>query len=157
MTYVPGRQTIENDRDIVVFLIGASINKWWLLPISMPIFISMPRMLRELASDPDSGFLGVQNFGLGGMAQYWRSLDDLNRYAHDKQKTHRPAWLRYMQKILGNGAAGVWHETYVVRAGDYEAIYTNTPRIGQGRFRPLVPATGERATALRRLGRADVA
>lgn len=157
MTYVPGRQTIENDRDIVVFLIGARINKWWLLPLSLPILTTMPRMIRELARDPSSGFLGVQNFGIGGMAQYWRSLEDLNRYAHDKQRSHRPAWLRYMQKLLGNGAAGVWHETYFVRAGDYEAVYTNVPRLGQGNFRELVPATGDRATALRRLGRADAA
>jgi hypothetical protein len=151
MTYVPGRQTIENDQDIVVFLIGARVNKWWLLPLSLPILASMPRMLRELAKDPSSGFLGVQNLGLGGMVQYWRSVEDLNRYAHDRSRKHRPAWLAYMQKILGNGAAGVWHETYAVKAGSYEVVYTNMPRIGQGLFRPLVAATGERATAARRL------
>jgi len=157
MAYVPGRQTIDSDRDIVVFLIGARINKWWLLPLSLPILASMPRMLAELAKDPSSGFLGVQNFGLGGMAQYWRSLDDLNRYAHDKERRHKPAWLLYMQKILGNGAAGVWHETYFVKAGHYEVVYTNVPRLGQGQFRELLPATGDRATAARRLGRAEPA
>jgi hypothetical protein len=151
MTHVPGRQTIENDRDIVVFLIGARINKWWLLPLSLPILASMPRMLGELAKDPSSGFLGVQNLGLGGMVQYWRSIEDLNRYAHDRTRLHKPAWLRYVQKLLGNGAAGVWHETYVVNAGSYEVVYTNMPRVGQGVFRPLLPATGERATAFKRL------
>jgi hypothetical protein len=151
MTYVAGRQTIENDQDIVVFLIGARINKWWLLPVSLPILASMPRMLRELAKDPSSGFLGVQNLGLIGMVQYWRSVEDLNRYAHDRARLHKPAWLRYMQKILGNGAVGVWHETYAVKAGSYEVVYTNMPLIGQGLFRKLVPATGELASARRRM------
>jgi hypothetical protein len=155
MSYVAGRQTIQNEQDIVVFLIGARVNKWWLLPFSLPILASMPRMLRELARDPSSGFLGVQSLGLGGMVQYWRSIEDLNRYAHDRSRQHKPAWLRYMRQLLGNGAAGVWHETYAVKGGMYEVVYTNMPRVGQGRFRPLVPATGERATASKRLGVAE--
>jgi len=156
MSYVPGRHTIENDQDIVVFLIGARINKWWLLPLSLPILATMPRMVRELARDPSSGFLGMQNFGMGGMAQYWRSLEDLHRYANDRERTHKPTWVGYLKKILGNGAAGIWHETYFVRAGSYEVVYTNMPLYGQGTFKPLVPATGERATALGRMNRAEL-
>ena len=30
----------------------------------------------------------------------------------------------------GSGDVGIWHETYLVRAGGYEAIYGNMPRIG---------------------------
>ena len=151
MTYLPGRHTIENNQDIVVFLIGARINKWWLLPLGLPVILAMPRMLRELFKDPSSGFLGAEILGLAGMVQYWRSLDDLHRYAHDREKQHKPAWVRYAQKILGNGVVGVWHETYIVKAGGYEVVYTNMPQLGQGRFRPLVSATGDRATAAGRL------
>jgi hypothetical protein len=108
-------------------------------------------MLAELAKDPSTGFLGLQNLGLGGMVQYWRTVEDLNRYAHDRARSHKSAWVRYMQKLLGNGAAGIWHETYAVKAGSYEVVYTNMPHFGQGRFRTLLPATGERATASKRL------
>jgi len=151
MTYVSGRHTIDNSQDIVVFLIGARINKWWLLPLGLPVILAMPRMLRELYKDPSSGFLGMENLGLAGMVQYWRSVEDLHRYAHDREKQHKPAWVKYAQKILGNGVVGVWHETYVVKAGGYEVVSTNMPHLCQGRLRPLLPATGELATAARRL------
>lgn len=32
-----------------------------------------------------------------------------------------------------------WHETYLVRAGEYEAIYGNMPPFGLGRAGRLVP------------------
>ncbi len=34
---------------------------------------------------------------------------------------------------------GIWHETYLVRAGEYEAIYGNMPPFGLGRAGRLVP------------------
>ena len=48
---------------------------------------------------------------------------------------------------------GIWHETYLVRAGDYESVYVNMPPFGLGDATTLVPATGERETASDRLGR----
>jgi hypothetical protein len=151
MAIVPGRMTVDNSEGLVVFAIGARINKWWMLPIALPILATMPRMLKELAADPDSGFLGVQPLGFGGMLQYWKSVEHLNRYANDKQRLHQPAWLRFMRRLFKNEAAGIWHETYVVAAGAYECIYTNMPRHGLGRFKELVPASGHRETASARL------
>lgn len=156
MPIEPGRKTVDNSEDLVVFLIGARINKWWLLPLALPILASMPRMLAELKKNPELGLLGVQNLGLGGMVQYWRSLEHLNRYANDRAREHKPVWVRFMRKLFKNAASGVWHETYFVRGGDYESVYSNMPRFGLGTFRPLVPATGERTSSSRRLGRPEI-
>lgn len=147
---IEGRKTLKNDRDLVVFIIGARINKWWLLPFVLPILAKMRRMLQELLSDPLSGLLAVQSLGTADV-QYWRSVEDLHRYAADRSKQHQPAAKRYFQKIFTNRAAGVWHETYLVQAGKYECIYTNMPRIGLGQTAPLVDASGGLATARGRL------
>jgi Domain of unknown function (DUF4188) len=34
--------------------------------------------------------------------------------------------------------SGIWHETYLVRAGEYEAFYGNTPPFGLGKASRLV-------------------
>jgi len=146
-----GPLTVTNDEDIVVFLIGARINRWWLLPLSLPIISRMQAMLKELQADPDSGFLGVQPLGFGGMVQYWRSIDHLLAYADDRKREHRPAAKKFYRKLLANDAAGIWHETFIVKAGAYEALYTNMPTFGMGQFRPLVPAKERRANARGRL------
>lgn len=148
-----GRKTIHPDTDLVVFLVGARINKWWLLPLALPILARMQKMQQELLADPTSGLLGIQRLGSADV-MYWRSTEDLIRYAGDKKKEHQPATKRFFQKIFRNEAIGIWHETYVVPAGNYECIYTNMPRFGLGRVRPLVDANAELATAQGRLDQA---
>jgi hypothetical protein len=145
-----GRKTVPNSRDIVVFLIGARINKWWLLPLALPILIKMGAMQRELLRDPESGLLGIQNLGRASL-MYFRSTEELFRYAGDKTKEHQPASKRYFQKIFRNEAIGIWHETYFVPAGNYECIYTNMPLFGLGKTAPLVDATHDLATAEARM------
>lgn len=149
------RLTVDNTEELVVFLIGARVNKWWLLPVSLPILASFPKMLEELKKDPESGLLGVQPLGFAGTIQYWKSLEHLNRYASAREKKHRPAWLSYMRKLFKNAAVGIWHETFLVRGGHYESIYTNMPPFGMGTFKPLLAATGERASASARLKRPE--
>ena len=34
---------------------------------------------------------------------------------------------------------GIWHETYLVRAGEYEAVYGNMPPFGLGKAGRLIP------------------
>jgi hypothetical protein len=148
---VAGRKTVKNDRDLVVFLIGARINKWWLLPLSLPILAKMRSMQKELLADPNSGLMGITSLG-GGDVQYWRSVEHLMSYADDKSKVHQPATQRFFQKIFRNEAIGIWHETYVVSAGNYECIYTNMPRLGLGKTAELVDAKGTLATGRGRLG-----
>ena len=62
--------------------------------------------------------------------------------------------LRYDEGRGGTRAhgqgAGIWHETYLVRAGEYEAIYNNMPPSGLGRAGRLVPV-GEGSTARLRI------
>jgi hypothetical protein len=145
-----GRKTTKNGRPLVVFLIGARINKWWLFPLWLPILIKMRKMQQELLADPNSGMLGFQSLG-GADVQYWSSVDELMRYATDKTREHQPAMKKFFQKIFRNEAVGIWHETYVVPAGNYENIYTNMPTFGLGKCVPLLDAEGELATGPGRL------
>ena len=50
-----------------------------------------------------------------------------------------------------NGDFGIWHETYWIAAGQYEAIYNNMTAFGMGKAGKLVPASGHRSTAAGRL------
>ena len=55
--------TAEVDGDFVVFLVGARINKPWKIHKWLPVALAMPRMLKELASNPDSGLLAYEQSG----------------------------------------------------------------------------------------------
>ena len=126
-----GRHTATIEGDFVVFLIGMRINKLWKIHRWWPVFKAMPPMIRELSRDPDSGLLGVTKGMLGGgpaLLQYWRSFEDLERFARDPDAHHLPAWRAFNQRVRASGDVGIWHETYRVRAGEYEAIYANMPR-----------------------------
>ena len=52
------RVTAAIEGDFVVFVIGMRINRFWKPHKWLPVFLAMPRMLKELAQRPDSGFLG---------------------------------------------------------------------------------------------------
>jgi hypothetical protein len=146
------RLTVARDQGFVVFLIGARINKWWLLPVIWGAAMAMQRMLRELSADPDSGLLAFESYGgrTTLAVQYWRSHEDLLRYARDKQRAHAPAWRRWIRE-WGEGAMGIWHETYVIEPGSYESLYHHMPAFGLGKVGPLVPAEGPLKTAAGRM------
>ncbi len=59
-------------------------------------------------------------------------------------------WRNYYRR---NAETGIWHETYLVRAGEYEAIYGHMPEFGLGRAGRTVPL-GAPSSARHRLGRA---
>jgi hypothetical protein len=148
----PERLTAAVDHDFVVFLIGMrfrvrQVRRW------LPLFRAMPRMLAELSADPTSGYLGGQSW-IGNptiMVQYWRSFDDLERYARDTDHEHRPAWAAFNRALRSGADVGVWHEAYRVRPGDYEAVYRNMPPFGLAKATRTVPATGRRESAAGRL------
>src|ERR1043166_4277335 len=94
---IPLRMTAEIEGEFVVFIIGMRINKPWKLHKWLPVFLAMPRMLKELAAHPESGFLGYQNF-LGAMVQYWRSFEHLERYARNHDAQHWPAWVAFNKR-----------------------------------------------------------
>ena len=59
------------------------------------------------------------------MIAYFRDIQDLNRFAHDK--VHREGWDWYhnFAKKSGNKHIGIYHETFVASPGQYETIYVD--------------------------------
>lgn len=147
------RVTAQMSVDFVVFLIGMRINRPWKIHRWLPVAQAMPKMLRELSANPDSGFLGHEMwFGRTTiMVQYWRSSAQLMAYAAQRDSAHLPAWRAFNKAIGTNGDVGIWHETYVVSPGSFENIYVNMPPFGLGKVGTLVPASGLRRTAEGRL------
>jgi hypothetical protein len=143
------RMTAKIEGDFVVFLIGMRINRFWKFHKWVPVAKAMPKMIKELSMKPESGFLGFQLFG--GLppviVQYWRSFEQLEAYAKDRNGLHYPAWKEFNTKVRSNGDVGIWHETYKVNAGDYECIYNNMPQFGLGKVGELMPAIGKREYA----------
>lgn len=150
------RMTAQRDREIVVFLIGARVNRWWKVHRWLPVVLAMPRMIRELYQKPESGFLGAVSHGTF-MVQYWESAAHLLRYAKDRSGAHFPAWKAFYRHVGTNGDVGIWHETYVVPSGNFESIYVNMPRYGLGSVTDLVPVRGHQSTAAGRLEQRAVA
>jgi hypothetical protein len=118
------------------------------------VFSVMPRMLRELARHPEKGLLGAHSALMCGgpaVVQYWRSFDDLARFARDPDATHLPAWRRFNRLARGTGDVGIWHETYAVPAGRYEAIYGDMPRVGLAAAAGHVPVARRGESAAQRI------
>jgi hypothetical protein len=153
---IPSRMSAQVEGDFVVFLIGMRINKPWKINKWLPVFLAMPRMLKELEGKPESGFLG-HIFALGVIVQYWRSFEHLEAYARSQNGEHWPAWVAFNQRVgSSRGDVGIWHETYQAHAGEYETVYSGMPPIGLGKVGKLVPATGGRESARGRFtGRPD--
>ena len=148
------RMAAEIEGDFVVFLIGARLNKWWQLRDMMWFSKTMPKMLRELSDLPSesTGFLGYQQLGMLINVQYWRSFDHLEAYARSKDREHFPEWIEFNRRYKSRrGDVGIWHETYLVKDGAYEAVYSGMPAFGLGKVGNLVPATGSREAARQRL------
>ena len=153
-----GRYTAQIADDFVVFLIGMRVNRPWKLHKWLPVFIAMPRMLRWLDQHPEAGLLGWHNAWIKGPAivQYWRSFEDLDHFARAQDEPHFPAWKKFNQAIRASGDVGIWHETYKVRAGDYESIYGNMPRIGLGAAAEYMAVGSTGQSAGKRIGAAEV-
>ena len=148
---IPSRMSVEMEGGFVVFLIGMKINKLWKVHKWLPAALAMPRMIKELQSRPDTGFLGHQAMGLV-MVQYWRSFEQLEAYARARDKAHWSAWTDFNRRMAkSRGDVGIWHETYVIQPGHYEAIYSGMPPYGLGKVGKLIPATGNREEARSRM------
>ena len=148
----PQRMTAELDGDFVVFVIGMRINRPWKIHKWLPVFRAMPRMLRELEAHPECGFLGAIR-GWPAIIQYWRSFEHLERYARDHDHEHWPAWVAFNKQVsVASGDVGIWHETYLVRAGEFEAIYGAMPRYGLAAAGRHVAISASREDARDRIG-----
>jgi len=154
------RMCAELEGEFVVFLIGARIMnplkvwKWW------PVVAAMTAMRKELAAQPELGLLHAQDFNGYPDAmtvQYWRSFEHLEAYAKARDARHLPAWQSFYKTIGMGQGIGIWHETYLVSPGRYEAIYGGMPRFGLGMAGDLVQAVGHRQLARQRMKQAKVA
>ena len=150
---IQARRMGKIEGEFVVFLIGMRINRWWKVHKWLRVGLAMPRMLRELTEKPELGFLGAVTWFARTtiMVSYWRSTDDLLRYASNKTGAHLPAWRAFQASVGTNGDVGIWHETYRSRAGDYETIYVNMPPFGLARAGSSLDAVGQHAHAKGRL------
>jgi Domain of unknown function (DUF4188) len=150
------RATAHIDGDFIVFLIGMRINKPWKAHKWLPMLQTMPRMLKELeAAPPEVGFLGHNGLSLKHVVQYWRSFDHLEQYARNRSRLHWPAWVEFNRRMKNSrGDIGIWHETYCVRAGEFEAVYSGMPLFGLAKAgrRAIVTADEESARSRLRLG-----
>jgi hypothetical protein len=149
-----GRFTADIDGDFVIFLIGMRFNhplrirKWW------PVATAMPRMLKVLSQHPELGCLGFQQwFGRTTiLVQYWRDFDCLDRFAKDKDLPHLEPWRRFNRAVRASGDVGIWHETFKIRAGEYEAVYGNMPVFGLAAAASHLPTAQKANTAAARIG-----
>ncbi len=153
-TIHPGRHTAELDGEVVVFIIGMRINKLWTVHRWLPVATAMGPMLRELLAHPDKGLLAVRTMWAGRtvtLVQHWRSFEHLERFARSADDPHLAAWRRYNQRIGSSGDVGVFHETYRVPAGNWEAIYANMPVVGLAAAGRHVPVGRHTDTARQRI------
>lgn len=152
---IPKRVTAEIDGDFVVFLIGMRINRPWKIHKWLPVFRAMSAMIRELQARPDSGFLG-HVMSPGVIVQYWRSFEHLEAYARDPDQLHWPAWVDFNRRVGGSrGDVGIWHETYKVRSGEYECVYSGMPPFGLAKASSTLEAVGELESAAGRMGQSS--
>ena len=150
-----GRWRADIEGDFVVFLIGQRPSRGRLVKWFRELGgrRGMLFMLKDLTEHPDKGLLGFEMSTFGGIiVQYWRSFEHLEAFANDQDGAHAAAWRTYW-KLVGRGVgSGIWHETYLVRAGEFEAVYANMPAYGLGKASSLV-RPGDASTARGRLRR----
>ncbi len=151
----PGRFTAGTPQDATaVFLIGLRINTFRGLVKARPVIAAMPRMLRFLAGNPESGLLASESW-LGRttiLLSYWRSVEDVQRFASDAAAPHAAAWREFNQRIGSGPNLGIWHELYTIRPGDFEGVYVNMPRFGLAGAGAHVPVSTGMRTSKQRMG-----
>ena len=130
--------TARFDGDFVVFLIGVRPNG--ANPFTKytdEIGKAFESMVKELENDDTLGYMGGDNYvgansrkSAAMMVQYWRSYESLQKWTHTRMGIHMKTVEEYIKKDRVAGTTGIWHETYKVRDGEYEAVYANMPPIG---------------------------
>jgi hypothetical protein len=109
--------------------------------------------IEEAAAARPDGLLCHETFWFrllpphGGVRQYWRNFDALERWA--RSHPHGEWWVTFTRDPQGTS---FWHETYFLQGG-FEAIYDDVPEpLGLKSFAPVVPASGAMFSARRRAG-----
>src|SRR3954470_4745455 len=137
------RMTAEIEGDFVVFLIGARFNnklQFARTLVDLGGRRGMKHMLDYLVARPEKGLLAYE-MGIPTIVQYWRSFEHLEAFAKDKDDPHLNVWREYWRPVGRSDRSGIWHETFLVKEGHYEAVYGNMPPQGLGKAGRLVPAS----------------
>jgi Domain of unknown function (DUF4188) len=150
-----GRYTAQIDGSFVVFIIGVRINRLLAVHKWLPVARAMGPMIKHLLAHRELGLLHVQPYvywrGVA-LVQYWRTFAQLEQFAREPSASHLDAWKRFNRAVGADGSVGIWHETYVVQANQYECVYGNMPRMGLALAGSHEPASGAKETAKRRMG-----
>lgn len=148
-----GRWTADIEGDFVVFIIGARPDKWHMFRSLRDLGgrKGMGHMLKYLTAHPEKGLLGYQTAGFT-IIQYWRSFEALEAFAKDQDDPHIQPWRTFWKRVGKSGRTGIWHETFLVRAGEYEAIYGNMAPHGLGKASTLVTLAEGRSAKQRLRG-----
>ncbi|GGU98834.1 DUF4188 domain-containing protein [Streptomyces spectabilis] len=143
---IAGRTTADAEGEVVVLLIGMRVNRFWAVHHWGPVLFAMVRMQRELSRDKSRGLLRHVLLTASPrtyyVVQYWESKEKLYAYAHAPEMFHHKAWAIANRKERAGkvrGHVGLWHETYVVPEGAYEAIYMDMPAFGLAAAHGQVP------------------
>ena len=121
---------------------------------SSPQFVGRPDATWPRAGVPDrrhpeKGLLGYEmSFPI--IVQYWRSFEQLEAFAKDVDDRILNHWRQYWRRVGTSGCTGIWHEAYLVRADEYEAICGNMPPKCLGKATQLV-RIGESSSARSRI------
>jgi hypothetical protein len=150
--------TAEIEGDFAVFITGMRINKYWKIHKWYPNFRDMRKILMALFSDPTYGALCAHHAWTKRgpiLVGYFRSVEQLERFANDPHQPHAAVWAEYFKRMKNNADVGVWHETFVVRSGEYEAVYDympSAPGLAMGTSYVPVERRGELAAQRRATG-----
>lgn len=147
-----GRHAGQIDGDFCVFHIGLILNGDVPSKEMMDIGDAFEAMTRELEANPEKyGYLGSANYISANprtdpffVVQYWRSQEHLNANARERMAKHFPSMSWSSEAMKASAHGGFSHESFTVRAGEYEAIYVNCPQNLLGKAGRVVPATGRR-------------
>ena len=147
MSDVAGRRlTAEIEGDFVVLLIGARFNSKLQLGAA-------PRSgwaardeahLDYLVAHPEKGLLAYE-MGLPTIVEYWRSFEQLEEFARNEDDPHLDVWRQYWLRVGRPSRTGIWHETFLVKEGQYEPSTETCPRTGWARPGGSCPCRSPRA------------
>ena len=150
----PGRFTAHAPSDATaVFLIGLRINTLRGLTQAGPALTAMPRMLKYLMQHQESGLLSFGSW-LGRttmLVSYWRTAEDVQRFAADPDAPHAPAWREFNARIGAGRHLGIWHELYTVTPGNFEGVYVNMPAFGMAAAGDHLPVGNGMRTSRQRM------
>lgn len=140
----------------VVFLIGMRVTRPWRVRAWLSVMAAMPRMLIHLRRRPEAGMLDSRLYAGSSLMviSYWRSAEDLRRFAADPDAPHLAAWRWFNRDLADTDSVGIWHETYVV--GEHESISSGMAPQGLARAVGWCPVGPGATTAASRLARSRV-